>query len=58
MKLNQFEADAMKPTLCSLLDKEDNYVQRGVRLSTLFERFQNEWCNLADYSAAVLLSSS
>ena len=29
------------------------YVQRDARLTTLFERFQNGECNLADYLAAV-----
>ena len=47
MKFNQFEAGAMQPS------QKRRYVQRDVRLSTLFERFQNGKCNLADYLAAV-----
>ena len=48
MKFNQFEAGAMQPS------RKRRYVQRDVRLSTLFERFQNGECsNLADYLAAV-----
>ena len=47
MKLNQFEAGAMQPS------RKKRYVQRDARLTTLFERFQNRECNLAEYLAAV-----
>ena len=47
MKLNQFEAGAMQPS------QKRRYVQRDAKLTTLFERFQNGECNLAEYLAAV-----
>ena len=39
MKLDQFEANAMQSS------RKRRYVQRDVRFSTLFERFQNGGCN-------------
>ena len=46
MQLNQFETGAMQRS-------QKRYVQRDARLTILFERFQNEECNLAEYLAAV-----
>ena len=43
----KFEAGAMQPS------RKRRYVKRDERGSTLFERFQNGQCNLADYLAAV-----